>query len=167
MCVRGIRAVRLTSIIVGLTAGRAHHIAWLLIWVVGMVAGAAVSLSIVVRAAENLVGKRDVVHTWRAVRWCLRVWRELLPFDRRVRIGRRSMMRRIRARKGRVCALRLRVLLRHGDGFHKDCSLVNRGRLTMTWRGQATCESSALPSALACCKYFSSVCDVETITRVC
>ena len=163
MCVRAIRAVRLTPIIVGLIAGRANHIALLLIWVVGLVAGAAIGLSIVVRAAENLVWKCDVVHTWRAVRWCLRVWRELLPFDRRIRI-RRSMMGRIRARKGRVCALRLRVLLRHGDGFHKDCSLVNRGRLTMTWRGQATCESSALRSALACCKCFSSVGDAKAIT---
>ena len=162
MCVRAIRAVRLTPIIVGLTAGRANYIA-LLIWVVRLVAGAAIGLSIVVRAAENLVWKCDVVHTWRAVRWCLRVWRELLPFDRRVRIG-RSVMGRIRARKGRVCTLRLRVLLRHGDGFHKDCSLVNRGRLTMTWRGQATCESSALRSALACCNCFSSVCDVKAIT---
>ena len=164
MCVRAIRAVRLDPIIVGLTAGRANHIALLLIWVVGLVAGAAIGLSIVVRAAKNLVWKCDVVHTWRAVRWCLRVWRELLPFYGRVRIGRRSMMGRIRARKGRVCALRLRVLLRHGDGFHKDCSLVNRGRLTMTWRGQATCESSALRSALACCWCFSSVCDVKATT---
>ena len=164
MCVRAIGAVRLTSVIVGLTTSRANRVALLLIRVIRLVARAAIGLGVVVRTAENLVWKCDVVHTWRAVRWCLRVWRELLPFDRRVRIGRRSMMGRIRARKGRVCALRLRVLLRHGDGFHKDCSLVNRGRLTMTWRGQATCESSALRSALACCKCFSSVCDVKAMT---
>ena len=73
------------------------------------------------------------------------------------------MVGRIGTRKGRVCALRLRVMLRHDYGFHKDCSLVNRGRLTMTWRGQATCESFALRSALAGRKGFSSVCDVKVI----
>ena len=152
MCVRAIGAVRLTTIIVGLIAGRTHRVALLLIWVVGLVAGVAIGLSIVVRTAENLIWECDVIYTGRAVRWCLRIWRELLPFNRRVGIGGRSMVGRVGAGKGRVCTLRLGVMLRHGDGFHKDCSLVNRGRLTMTWRGQATCESSALRSALACCK---------------
>ncbi len=152
VCVRAIRTVRLSPIVVALIARRAHHVALLLIWVVGVVAGAAICLSIVVRTAEDLIWECDVVYAWRAVRWCLRIWRELLPFDRRVGVGGGSMVGRIRARKGRVCTLRLRVLLRHGDGFHKVCSVANRGRLTMTWRGQATCESSALRSALACCK---------------
>ena len=152
MCVRAVRTVRLTPIIVGLIAGRAHRVALLLIWVVGVVAGAAIGLSIVVRTAEDLIWECDVIYTWRAVRWRLRIWRELLPFDRRVGIGGRSMVGRVGARKGRVCTLWLRVMLRHGDDFHKDCSQVNRGRLTKTWRGQATCESSALRSALACCK---------------
>lgn len=92
MCVRAIRAVCLTTIIVGLTAGRAHRVGLLLIWVVGVVAGVAIGLSIVVRTAEDLVWECDVIHTRRAVRWCLRIWRELLPFDRRVGIGRRSMV---------------------------------------------------------------------------
>ena len=55
MCVRAIRAVCLTTIIVGLIAGRAHRVALLLIWVVGVVARVAIGLSIVVRTAEDLV----------------------------------------------------------------------------------------------------------------
>ena len=58
----------------GLIAGRAHRVALLLIWVVGVGAGAAISLSVVVRAAEDLIWECDVVYTWRAVRWCLRIW---------------------------------------------------------------------------------------------
>ena len=126
MCVRAIRTVRLNSIAVALIAGRAHHVALLLIWIVRVGAGAAIGLGIVVRTAEDLVWECDVGYTWRAVRWCLRVRRELLPFDRRVGIGGGSMVGRIRARKGRVCTLRLRVLLRHCDGFHKVCFVVNR-----------------------------------------
>ena len=55
MCVRAIRAICLTTIIMGLIAGRAHRVGLLLIWVVGVVARVAIGLSIVVRTAEDLI----------------------------------------------------------------------------------------------------------------
>ena len=67
------------------------------------------------------------------------------------------MLGRVCPWKGRVCTRRLLILLCHDDGICGRHTQPVLGLLTEVLRGQATCESLALRSALAYCKSFASV----------
>ena len=70
------------------------------------------------------------------------------------------MLGRVCLRKGRVCTRRLLILLCHDDGICGRHTQPVLGLLTQVLRGQATCESLALRSALAYCKSFAFVCGI-------